>query len=260
MSVYMQILDGIVHSKKSVMAGQMSLFDIVTEEQKQELEIKMPNVGEYDKELILSFEKEVLGFYVSGHPMQEYQKLWEKHITAKTSDFYLDEENNHIHLADGERKTIGGMIVDKKIKYTKQEKIMAFVTLEDLVGNVEVIVFPQCYEKFSSKLIEDNKVFMEGRVALEEERDGKLICEKVIAFDEYPKKLWIKFKNLDDFVKKEQLLYGAILEYEGKDTITIYIEETRQMKQLPANKNVNAGDELLSKLRNLFGEDNIKLV
>ena len=260
MSVYMQILDGIIHSKRGITAGQMSLFDIVSEEQKQELEIKMPDVGEYSKELILSFEKEVLGFYVSGHPMQEYQKLWEKHITAKTSDFYLDEDSNHIHLNDGERKTIGGMITDKKIKYTKQEKIMAFLTVEDLVGSVEVIVFPQSYEKYSSKLIEENKVFIEGRVSLEEERDGKLICEKITAFDEYPKKLWIKFKNIDDYTKKEKLLYDTIFESDGKDSITIYIEETRQMKQLPANKNVNANSELMEKLKNIFGEENIKLV
>ena len=160
MSVYAMILDSVVHSKRGVTAGQMSLFDIVSEEDKKELEIKMPDVGEYEKELLLSFEKEVLGFYISGHPMQEYQSVWERRITAKTSDFYLDEETGLTHVQDNTKATIGGMIMDKKIKYTKQDKIMAFLTVEDLVGSIEVIVFPNAYEKYSSKLLEENKVFV----------------------------------------------------------------------------------------------------
>ncbi len=176
MSVYVQILEDITHSKRGITAGQLSLLDIVSDEQREELEIKLPDVGEYEKELLLSFEKEVLGFYVSGHPMEEYQALWEKHISAKTSDFFLDEETNSVLLQDGATATIGGMIADKKIKYTKNDKIMAFLTLEDLVGSVEVIVFPNAYEKYSAQLMEDNKVFIEGRISVEEDRDGKLIC------------------------------------------------------------------------------------
>lgn len=260
MSVYVQILDDITHNKRGTMAGQMSLLDIVSDEQREELEIKMPDVGEYEKELLLSFEKEVLGFYVSGHPMQEYQALWEKKITAKTSDFYLDEETNAVHLLDNAKVVIGGMIADKKIKYTKNDKIMAFLTLEDLVGSVEVIVFPNAYEKFSPKLMEENKVFIEGRVSVEEERDGKLICENVTSFSEIPRKVWIKFPNLDSYVEKEPVLFDAIYASEGNDNVVIYIEETRQKKTLPPNKNIQADSELLDRLRALFGEENVKVV
>ena len=260
MSVYAQILEGLVHSKRGITAGQMSLLDIVSDEQKEELEVKMPNVGEYEKELLLSFEKEVLGFYVSGHPMQEYQTLWEKRISAKTSDFYLDEETGASHIQDGSTVTIGGMIADKKIKYTKNDKIMAFLTLEDLVGSVEVIVFPNAYEKFSPKLMEDNKVFIEGRVNAEEERDGKLICENVISFSEIPRKVWIKFSNINSYVEKEAALFDAIFDSDGKDNVIIYIEETRQKKTLPPNRNVQADGELLDRLRALFGEENVKVV
>ena len=144
MSVYGQILDSVVHSKRGVTAGQMSLFDIVSEEDKKELEIPMPNVGEYEKELLLSFEKEVLGFYVSGHPMQEYEALWEKRISARTSDFYLDAETGQTHVEDSAKAIVGGMIMDKKIKYTKQDKIMAFLTVEDLVGSIEVDRVSKC--------------------------------------------------------------------------------------------------------------------
>ena len=260
MSVYSQILDSIQHGKKSTMQGQMSLFDIVAEEDKEELEIKMPNVGEYTKELLLSFEKEVLGFYVSGHPMEEYQALWNKYITAKTSDFYLNDETGVISLSDGSTATIGGMIMDKKIKYTKNDKIMAFLTIEDLVGSVEVIVFPNNYEKYSYKLTEESKVFIQGRVAAEDERDGKLICEKITAFDEIPRKVWLKFPNVDEYTKREQELLAAIAESEGKDSIIIYLEDTKQMKQLPPNRNIHADSEVLDVLRAMLGSDNVRVV
>ena len=259
MSVYVQIMEGIQHSKKGITAGQMSLLDIVSDEQKEELEIKMPNVGEYTKDLILSFEKEVLGFYVSGHPMEEYQKLWERKITAKTSDFYLDEETGAVHVIDGEKAIIGGMITDKKIKYTKNDKIMAFLTVEDLVGSIEIIVFPRDYEKYSSKLMEENKIFIEGRVSVEEDRDGKLICEKITSFDELAQKVWIKFKNVDEYTGREAVLYDAIHDSEGKDQVVIYIEETRKMKTLPANRNVHASEELITRLEELFGKNNVKV-
>jgi DNA-directed DNA polymerase III (polc) len=260
MSVFVQILDSIQHSKRGIMAGQMSLLDIVSEEEKEELEIKMPNVGEYPKELILSFEKEVLGFYISGHPLQEYQGLLEKYTTAKTSDFYLDEETGHMHVADNSKATIGGMIVDKKIKYTKNDKIMAFLTVEDLVGSIEVLVFPKDYERYSAKLVEDSKVLVQGKVSGEEERDGKLICEKITSFDDLPAKVWVKFPNLSNYMQKEPVLFDAIFESEGNDKVVIYIEETRQMKQLPANRNIHADGEVLDRLRGLFGEENVRLV
>ena len=260
MSVYSQILDSIQHGKKSTMQGQISLFDIVSEEDKEELEIKMPNVGEYTKELLLSFEKEVLGFYVSGHPMEEYQSLWNKYITAKTSDFYLNDETGVIALNDGSTATIGGMIMDKKIKYTKNDKIMAFLTVEDLVGSVEVIVFPNNYEKYSYKLTEEGKVFIQGRVAAEDERDGKLICEKITSFDEIPRKVWLKFPNVEEYTKREQELFMAIAESEGKDSIIIYLEDTKQMKQLPLNRNIHADSKVLDVLRAMLGQENVRVV
>ena len=240
MSVYVQILDSIQNGKKGVMSGQMSLFDIVSEEEKAELEIKMPDVGEYDKELLLSFEKEVLGFYVSGHPMEEYEALWSKYITAKTTDFYLDEETHRTVVEDGSRATIGGMIMDKKIKYTKNDQIMAFLTVEDMVGSVEVIVFPKDYEKNSYKLTDENKVFIQGRVSVEEERDGKLISEKITAFDEIPRKVWLKFPNMDSYISQEKQLFDSIAQSDGNDTIVIYLEDSKQIKTLPPNRNIKA--------------------
>ena len=260
MSVYVQILDSIQNGKKGVMSGQMSLFDIVSEEEKAELEIKMPDVGEYDKELLLSFEKEVLGFYVSGHPMEEYEALWSKYITAKTTDFYLDEETHRTVVEDGSRATIGGMIMDKKIKYTKNDQIMAVLTVEDMVGSVEVIVFPKDYEKNSYKLTDENKVFIQGRVSVEEERDGKLISEKITAFDEIPRKVWLKFPNMDSYISQEKQLFDSIAQSDGNDTIVIYLEDSKQMKTLPPNRNIKADGEVLERLRGMLGENNVHVV
>ena len=184
MSIYVQIMDRIVKDKKNNLAGQLTLFDIASEEDKEEFDIKMPNVGEYNKEMLLGFEKEVLGIYVSGHPMEEYQQLWERWKSNSTIDFMLDEDNGKALVEDQSNVIIGGMIADKTIKYTRNDKVMAFLTIEDLVGSVEVVVFPKDYEKYSALLLEDAKIFVRGRASLEEDKDGKVICEQIVSFEE----------------------------------------------------------------------------
>ena len=184
MSVYVQILDRVVKDKRNNMAGQMTLFDIVSEEEKSDFDIKMPNVGEYSKEMLLAFEKEVLGIYISGHPMEEYQELWNKLKTNTTNDFVQDEETGSVQVRDQAEVVVGGMIAEKTIKYTKNDQVMAFLNLEDLVGNVEIVVFPKVYERYSSLLTEDAKIFVKGRAALEEDKDGKILCDQIVTFEE----------------------------------------------------------------------------
>ncbi len=259
MCVYVQIMESIQQDKKNNMAGQMSLFDLVAEDQKEEFDVKLPDVGEYPKELKLSFEKEVLGIYISGHPLEEYQDIWEKHITAQTAAFFLQEETGEVSVEDGTRVTIGGMVADKTIKYTKDNKVMAFIKLEDLVGSVEVIVFPKSYEKYSDKLKEDEKIFIHGRVSAEEEKDAKLICEKIEGFDEIPKKLWLKFADMDIYQEKQQQVEEILNASEGPDQVIYYIEATKQMKKLPANKNVRADTGMLSALEGVLGKENVKV-
>ncbi len=184
MSVYVQILDHVVRDKKNNLAGQISLFDIAGENQKDEFDIRLPDVGEYSKEMLLAFEKEVLGIYLSGHPLETYEKLWRSYITNTTNDFALDEESQTVSVADQSGVVVGGLIANKTIKYTKNDKVMAFLNLEDLVGNVEVVIFPRDYEKYSSILREDAKIFIKGHASVEEERDGKVICEQIVTFEE----------------------------------------------------------------------------
>ena len=260
MSVYIQIMDHIHQDKKNNMAGQLSLFDLVEEEQKNDFDIRLPQVGEYSKEMLLAFEKEVLGIYVSGHPLEEQEALWKKHITNTTSDFLWDEETNNIRVQDGAKVTIGGMITDKKIKYTKNNQVMSFLTVEDLVGSIEAVVFPKVYDRYGSKLAEEAKIFLTGRVQAEEEKDGKLICEIITAFDEMPKKLWLKFATKEEFMAVEQRIMDILRTSEGGDQVAFYIENPKAMKTLPPNHNIKADALILQKLSELLGEENVRLV
>ena len=260
MSVFSQMMDQQQQSKKNNLAGQLSLFDLVGEEERRDYEIRLPDIGEYPKEVLLNFEKEVLGIYISGHPLEEYEQLWKKNITNTTGDFLLDEETNEAHVQDGARVTIGGMITEKKIKYTKNDKVMAFLQVEDLVGSVEVVVFPKVYEQYGSRLTEESKVFIKGRVDAGEDRDGKLICESIQTFEEIPKKVWLRFATLQDWENAEQPLYEAIADSDGRDSIVIYVDALRAKKVLPPSKNVRADKELLERLEGLIGQGNVKLL
>ena len=257
MSVFSQVMDRTQKDRKNNMAGQLSLFDIVEEEEKEGLALKLPDVGEYPKEMKLAFEKEVLGIYVSGHPLEEYEAAWRKKISNTTADFAYDEETQGVRVKDGAKAVIGGLIAAKTIKYTKDNKIMAFLTIEDLVGTVEVIVFPKTYEQSASFLTEDAKVFVQGRISVEEDKDGKLICEKIVPFTELKKKVWIKFPDMEAYKAAEAGLMDMLRESEGKDGIVIYIENPKAKKELPPNQNVEADEDLVNRLQEQFGRENV---
>ena len=260
MMVYAGIMDSIAQDKKNNMAGQMTLFDLAGEEEKSDFEVKLPDVGEYSKEMYLGFEKEVLGVYISGHPLEEYEEKWRKNISRVTTDFLLDEESGRTKVEDGEKAIVGGMIVDKTIKYTKNNKTMAFITLEDLVGTLEVIIFPKDYEKNSRLLNIDDKVFIRGRVSTEEEKNGKLICEKIYAFDDTKKELWLQFETKDAYEKKESDLFEMLKSSDGGDGVVIYISGEKLIKRLPASRNIGISPEIVNNLTNFLGENNVKVV
>ncbi|MCR5671633.1 MAG: DNA polymerase III subunit alpha [Butyrivibrio sp.] len=258
MTVYAQIMDRLHNSGKNSMAGQMSLFDLAGESEKKQYEVPMPDVGEFRRELLLEFEKEVLGIYVSGHPLEEYVSMWKKKITNTTTDFYLDDETGIPSVKDGANATIGGLVTEKKIKYTKNDQIMAFVTLEDLVGAVEVIVFPKTYEQCSQKINEDSKVFIEGRVSVEDDRNAKLIASKVMSFDEVPKTLWVRFKDKGEYEAASEKLETILKESDGKDNVAIYLSDSKQVKKLGPSMTVNSAG-IIERLQEEFGKESIKV-
>ena len=260
MSIYVQIVDHVTQEKKNSMVGQMTLFDLVSEDQKEEFQIRMPDVGEYSKETLLAFEKEVLGIYVSGHPLEAYEEKWKKSISATTADFQLDEETGHTKVHDGAKEIIGGMITEKTIKHTKTNQMMAFITVEDLLGTVEVVVFPRDYEKNRDYLEVDSKVFVRGRVSEEDDKPSKMICEKIIPFERTKKELWIQFPDKATFLDEEQIVYGYLADSDGDDEVMIYCARERAVKKLPKNRNIGINEQILSRLMNHFGEKRVKVV
>jgi len=259
MMIYVQVLDEVAQNKKRNLTGQMSLFDFVEEENKTEYECKLPDVGEYTIEQRLALEKEVMGVYVSGHPLEAYEYLLKNNITATTMDFEIDEDTNQTKVRDGDMATVGGMITAITIKTTRTNSMMAFINLEDMIGAVEIIVFPRDYEKYKKMLQEDNKILVRGKVTVEEEKPAKLICQEIIPFDSIPKEIWIKYPNRESFVKDEQSLYEILSEYDGNDNVCIYLECEKAIKHLPKSMSIKAEIELIEKLKKVYTEENVKV-
>ena len=259
MMVYVQVMDQVNQERKKSMTGQMSLFDFVSEEEKAEFDVHYPNVGEYDKELKLAFEKEVLGVYISGHPLEEYGKFLMKNVTAVTTDFYLDDETGAARVRDNQSAVIGGMITSKTVKVTKNNQLMAFVSLEDLVGTVEVIIFPRDYEKYQQYLGEDQKIYIRGRVSASDDQQAKLVCEKILPFDEIPKEIWIKFDSKAAYMEREAGLYQIVEAESGPDRIVIFCAREKAVKRLENRYSVQGDDRVLNMLYEAFGEENVKL-
>ena len=260
MIIYVQIVDQVNQERKYSMAGQLSLFDMVDDDQKAEFDIPLPKVGEYEKETRLAFEKEVLGVYLTGHPMEEYEEKWRKSISKTTLDFQLDKETGAAKVHDGAKEIIGGIIATLAIKYTKTNKTMAILTLEDLLGTVEVVVFPRDYEKYKEYLQEENKVFIRGRVSEEDDAPSKLICESVVPFSQTRKELWLQYADKDTFLAQEQMLYDLIGNSDGRDEVVIYCKKERVVKRLGRNRNVQVETGLLSRLRNYLGDSCVKVI
>lgn len=254
MQVYVKVIDSVNQEKKNNLTGQMSLFEMFGDKEEFSNEIEMPNVGEFEKEQLLAFEKEVLGIYVSGHPMEEYMAKWEKHVEKKASDFNLDEEG-HVKVCDGSLVTIGGMIIQKTVKTTKKNSLMAFVTLEDLYGTVEVVFFPRDYEKYRQYLNEDAKVFIRGRVNVEEDKPAKVFCQDFIPFEQVPENVFIQFVDKEEYQKKELDLIELLEEYPGPSQVIVFCKKEKQKKVL--NVKVNVEKSLVSKLKREYFDENV---
>ena len=260
MTVYGQLVDSIAKDKKNDIAGQISLFDLAGEDVKKDFEIRMPDVEEYDKDTLLAFEKEVLGIYLSGHPLEQCREIMEKIITARTTDFQPEEDTGIVKIRDGQKVIVGGMITDKTVKYTKNNKVMAFLTLEDLVGTVEIVVFPRDYEKWNALLTDEARIFVQGRVSAEDDKASKLILEKVRSFEKIPRELWIQFRDKADYGSQEQGLLKFLSGHHGQDSVVIYLKDVNAMKRLPAGFHVQISDSCTEELRKKYGESNVKVV
>ncbi|MBE5922194.1 MAG: DNA polymerase III subunit alpha [Lachnospiraceae bacterium] len=259
MQGYTLIMDRVAAQKKTRMTGQMSLFDFATEEVKKQYEIPLPNVGEFTDEMKLAFEKEVIGMYVSGHPLEAYEQTLKRQITHTSLDFMLGDDET-VKVGDKQQAVIGGMITAITIKATKNNKVMAFVTLEDMYGTVEVVMFPREYEKYRSLVNEDEKVFFVGQTSTEEEQDAKLLCSRMVSFDDVPKTLWIQFPDKDNYLAQESKLLQLLDESDGTDAVIVYLCKERAKKSLAASHGVKVNEALLQSISSIFGAKNVKVV
>ncbi len=255
-----EMLDQKNKEKKSSMEGQLSLFDFAAEDDKQNFQISFPKVEEFPREELLAFEKEMLGIYVSGHPMEAYEKTWRDNISAVSTDFIVDEETEEAKAADNSRVTIGGMITGKVVKTTRTGQMMAFVTVEDLLGSMEVIVFPKDYEKNRDVLQEEEKIFVQGRVSIGEDPVGKLVCERIIPFSRLPRQLWLQFADKREYDEKAEAVMECLKHSEGQDGVCIWLAAERARKILPPSWNVSCDGPLLEQLYQVLGEKNVKVV
>ena len=270
--VYASMIDQVSSKKKSSVAGQMTLFDFASEEEKADFEIQYPDVGEFPKEMLLGFEKEVLGIYLSGHPLEEYTEKIRKNINAVASDFALmeAEEGNldvmknaaesQVRIKDNQHVIVGGLIAEKKVTFTRNNKAMAYITIEDLTGTVEVIIFPRDYEKYQRYLNTDEKVFVVGHASVEDDKDGKIICERIVPFDETNCELWFQFATVESYKEKEQVLMDILRDSDGNDEVVIYVANPRSIKRLGKNQSVGVNEELIQILTRFLGEKNVKKV
>ena len=257
MIVSESMLDSAIKHNKDSMTGQMSLFDFAAEEDKKAFEIRIPDVAEYTKEELLGYEKEILGVYVSGHPLDEYTGMVNKYITNVSSDFEVDDELGETKARDGAIATIGGLITEKTIKTTKKGQLMAFLTVEDVVGTVEVVVFPNSFTANRVVIDHAEKVFVTGKVQANVDENAKLICDKVVDFASIPRKLLIRFASLSDYEDKKDELYGILYNSDGKDTVVIYCTKENKRLTLPASRTIRVDSELIQKLQAMYGEKNV---
>ncbi|SFE53206.1 DNA polymerase III catalytic subunit, DnaE type [Thermoanaerobacter thermohydrosulfuricus] len=255
LSVYDKLMENIKKNRNNNLNGQISLFGEV--EQSHGVEFEFPDLEEFPKNRLLSMEKETLGLYISGHPLEEYMEDIPKITNATTLDFKVSEEEMfQPKLQDNQEVVIAGVIATKKIKFTKNNNMMAFVTIEDLYGTVEVIVFPTVYEKYSSIIKEDNPVVVRGKVSLKEEEEPKILCDEIKLLSQaIVKKLYL---NLQDSTKIE-IVKQILRKNPGNMPVVLKLNSK---KLLAANRDlwVNGSKELIKQLYVVLGEENVKVI
>lgn len=268
--IYQQIMDSVNQTRKHSMDGQMSLFDFASDEQKEELKVTLPEAEEFPREIFLGYERELMGVYVSGHPLDEYIDVLKKNVNAQAVEFaasgdseeegFDTEEEKGASIKDGAEVVVGGIIMESDLKYSGKGNAYGNIILEDLTGTVKILAFSKTYERVRPLLTEGNKVFVKGRVQNDEEREAIIICEDVKSFDDCRKEIWIQFSNKADFEGKESELNSSVKDMDGNDALVIYLKEEKAVKRMGANFSVGATEDNINIFRGKFGDDNVRVV
>ena len=267
LAVYEKALDGTARAARDNVAGQMSLFDTIEEQS----EMQFPNIDELDKKTMLKMEKQSTGLYFSGHPMEEYtdkiKKLTKYNISDVLTSVHKDEDGNYHAveggLKDGDMMIIGAAIASRKNKTTRSNAQMAFLNVEDVYGSVECIVFPKVLNEFSPLLQEDNLVAIACRLSIREDEAPKILMQSVQLLDEAlmakkePKRLYIQLETRNDENLKNVEKY--LSPYQGDMEVRLFFKDTRKMSSVPRRLWFNGTENAIYDLKNIFGEDNVKI-
>ena len=267
LAVYEKALDGTARAARDNVAGQMSLFDTIEEQS----EMQFPNIDELDKKTMLKMEKQSTGLYFSGHPMEEYtdkiKKLTKYNISDVLTSVHKDEDGNYHAveggLQDGDMMIICAAIASRKNKTTRSNAQMAFLNVEDVYGSVECIVFPKVLNEFSPLLQEDNLVAIACRLSIREDEAPKILMQSVQLLDEAlmakkePKRLYIQLETRNDENLKNVEKY--LSPYQGDMEVRLFFKDTRKMSSVPRRLWFNGTENAIYDLKNIFGEDNVKI-
>ena len=253
-AVYADLMDRKQKAKKDAVEGQMSLFDFAAPEEKAASD-SFPDIPDYSKADRLAYEKEVLGLYVSGHPLEEDEERLRRNVTARISDFSVDEESGEAGVIDGSIQTIGGIITRRTARNTKNGKSMIILNVEDMTDSLEVLLFPKDAEAYRDKVEEGARVFIRGRVSLGDDLKGKLICEQVLRFDELEHELWILYPDQESYLEDERRLLKLL---QGEPAV-VAIRKTRQIKHLPGVAGRGLTEEVYKGLLETYGSDKVAL-
>ena len=253
--VYEMLIDDVIAERKKLDSNQMTIFDMLPKEDKKAMEIKLPNVEEFPKDMILQMEREVLGVYISGHPLDDVKDIWKKNITAVSSDFIYQAELEGSRLPDKKQVKIGGIVTNLNVRLTKKKETMAIFELEDLFGSVEAMVFPKAYERVRDMLTEDNLVFVSGRVSTEDEENSKIIVEEITSFEDVPKTLWLKFDDMEKYNELWDKVYEVLWDHRGTDTVNIRVIKENKLKTLTKKElGIKADENIIPEIEAILGE------
>ncbi len=256
--VYEMLIDDVIAERKKLDSNQMTIFDMLPTEEKKAMEIKLPNVEEFPKDMILQMEREVLGVYISGHPLDDVKDIWKKNINAVSSDFIYQPELEGSRLSDKKQVKLGGIVTNLNVRLTKKKETMAIFELEDLYGRVEAMVFPKAYERVRDMLIEDNLVFVSGRVSTEDEENSKIIVEEITSFEDVPKTLWLKFDDMEKYNELWDKVYEVLWDHRGVDSVNIRVIKENKLKTLTKKElGVKADENIIPELEAILGEKSV---
>lgn len=251
------VTDKLASDKKNNIEGQMSLFGDFGTEQEDDIKLTLkPELPEREK---LAMEREMIGIYISGHPIDAYEDIMKQipHVTA--GDIINAQKGEESSVKDGDEVTLFGVIAGKSEITTKKGGKMAFLNIEDKFGSIETVVFSKLYDTAKQYLEEDGAVLVKGRADINETQ-AKLIASEIIPADSVAVdnirptgKLFVKFKLGKDFLIPQMM--GVLGKYKGRTPVIIYIEETKQKFKSAESSYITPTENLFAELKYLLGED-----